>query len=274
VRAAHGEIIAFADDDVVVDRHWISALAHAFAGNPDVDCVTGLVIPTALDKPVQLWFEQFVGFNRGYDQRLFDLGEWRGDTLLYPYTAGGFGGLGNCAFRRSSLRQPDAFDVTLGPGTPAFGAEDQDAFVALLRAGRRLLYEPAALVRHRHREDYGDLRWQVFTYAAGQTAAFVHWALTDRAIAMELIRRIPDVLPLAFGAPRPRMSPVTLTDGCRRELKWLERMGYLYGPVAYARALRWRRRIGSGASAAPADDVDSPARLTSATRSSPEPCPE
>jgi GT2 family glycosyltransferase len=257
VREANGEIIAFADDDIVVDRHWVAALAHALITNPDVDCVTGLVIPAALDTPVHLWFEQFAGFNRGYDQRVFDLGDRRGDTLLYPYTAGGFGGLGNSAFRRSALRQPDAFDVTLGPGTPAYGAEDQDAFVALLRAGGRLLYEPAALVRHRHREEYGDLRWQVFTYAAGQTAAFVHWALNDRAIAMELIRRIPDVLPLAFGTPRPRVSPVALTDGCRQELKWLERMGYVYGPIAYARALRWRRRVGSDTSPTPADNIDS-----------------
>src|SRR5829696_2051925 len=209
VRSARGEVVAFTDDDVVVDRHWIAALTHALVANPDVDCVTGLVMPVALDTPVQLWFEQFGGFNRGHDQRVFDLGDRRGDTLLYPYTAGALGGLGNVAFRRSALRQPDAFDVTLGPGTPAFGAEDQDAFVALLRAGGRLLYEPAALVRHRHREGYADLRWQVFSYGAGQAAVLLHWALHDRSDARELLRRVPAVLPLAFclrpggGSPDP-----------------------------------------------------------------------
>ena len=105
-----------------------------------------------LGTEVQLRFEQYGGFNRGYRPRLFDLMGNRGDTRLYPYTAGAFGGLGNAAFRRSALRHPDAFDVTLGPGGPAFGAEDMDAFVALVRSGGRLLYEPAALVRHRHRE--------------------------------------------------------------------------------------------------------------------------
>jgi len=252
VRVARGEIVAFADDDVVVDRHWLAALTHALIAHPDVACVTGLVIPAALDTPVHLWFEQFGGFNRGYRQRVFDLGDRRGDTLLYPYTAGALGGLGNSAFRRSVLRQPDAFDVTLGPGTPAFGAEDQDAFVALLRAGGRVLYEPTALVRHRHRDDYADLRWQVFTYGAGQTAAFVHWALGDRAVAMDLLRRVPAVLPLAFGLRRTGASPETATEACRRELKWLERMGYLYGPVAYARAALRRRRMDSRAVPVPA----------------------
>jgi GT2 family glycosyltransferase len=255
VRSAHGEVIAFTDDDVVVDRHWIAALTHALVTNPDVDCVTGLVMPMALDTPVQLWFEQFGGFNRGYQQRLFDLGDRRGDTLLYPYTAGAFGGLGNAAFRRSALRQPDAFDVTLGPGTPAFGAEDQDAFVALVRAGGRLLYEPAALVRHRHREDYSELRWQVFTYGAGQAAALAHWALRDRSVALELLRRVPAVLPLAFGLPRRRESPGTAADICRQELRRLERLGYIYGPVAYGRARLSSRRMRSFAERAVAGDL-------------------
>jgi len=243
VHSACGEIVAFTDDDVVVDQHWLDALTGALAANPDVDCVTGLVMPIALDTPVQLWFEQFGGFNRGYEQRVFDLAGKRGDTLLYPYTAGALGGLGNAAFRRSALRQPDAFDVTLGPGTPAFSAEDQDAFVYLLRAGGRLLYEPAALVRHRHREDYSHLRWQVFTYGAGQTAALLHWALRDRSVALELLRRVPAVLPLAFGLRQQGISPGAAADACRQELRRLERLGYVYGPVAYGRALYWRRHI-------------------------------
>ena len=243
VRSARGEIVAFTDDDVVVDQHWLAALTHALVANPDVDCVTGLVMPAALDTPVQLWFEQFGGFNRGYERRVFDLAGRRGDTLLYPYTAGALGGLGNAAFRRSALRQPDAFDVTLGPGTPAFSAEDQDAFVYLLQAGGRLLYEPAALVRHRHREDYSHLRWQVFTYGAGQTAALLHWALRNRSVALELLRRVPSVLPLAFGLQRRGPSPGAAADACRQELRRLERLGYLYGPVAYGRALYHRRRI-------------------------------
>ena len=242
VRAARGDIIAFTDDDIVVDRHWLAALTHALATNPDVHCVTGLVIPAALDTPAQQWFERFGGFNRGYERRVFDIRQRRGDTLLYPYTAGGFGGLGNVAFRRAALRQPDAFDVTLGPGGPAFGAEDQDAFVALLRSGGRLLYEPAALVHHRHREEYSELRWQAFTYGAGQTAGFLHWALGDRAVAWDLLHRIPRILPLAFGLRGRDGRWRGAADECRPELRRLERLGYLYGPIAYGRAQLWRRR--------------------------------
>jgi glycosyltransferase involved in cell wall biosynthesis len=253
VRAARGEIVAFADDDVVVDRHWIAALSDALLTNPDVGCVTGLVLPAALDTAVQWRFEQYGGFNRGYDRRVFDLAGRRGDTLMYPYTAGALGALNNAAFRRSALRAPEAFDVTLGPGGPAFGAEDQDAFLTLLRGGSSLMYEPAALVRHRHREEYAELRWQVFTYGAGFTAALVHWAVGERSVALELLRRVPAVLPLAFGLRRSRgtaTATVTPPDTGLRELRRLERLGYLYGPIAYLRARRWNRHLGGAAVAA------------------------
>jgi glycosyltransferase involved in cell wall biosynthesis len=243
VRHAHGEVVAFADDDIVVDANWIAALVNALTEHRDVDCVTGLVLPQSLETPIQLWFEEFGGFNRGYAQREFDLSEHRGDTLLYPYTAGAMGGLGNVAFRRSALQQPDAFDVLLGPGTPAFGAEDQDAFVSLLRTGHRLLYEPAALVYHRHRDNYGDLRWQVFTYGAGLSAALVHWAVKERAVALELGRRVAAGLPLILRGGNREKALQSASSSCPPVLRTLERLGYLYGPIAYARALISYRRI-------------------------------
>ena len=184
VVAANGDLIAFVDDDIVVDRLWVDALVEGLLRHPTAGCVTGLVIPDRLESAIQLWFEQFGGFNRGYEHRSFDVAQNRGDTLLYPFTAGALGGLGNAAFRRSALDVPAAFEVTLGPGTPAYGAEDQDAFVSLLMAGGELLYEPSALVRHSHREEWGDLRWQMFTYGAGMVAGLVHWAWTDGAVAV------------------------------------------------------------------------------------------
>jgi GT2 family glycosyltransferase len=251
VRATRGEIVAFADDDVTVDRYWLAALVNALVEHPDVGCVTGLVIPETLGTPVQLWFEQFGGFNRGYTQRLFDLSHHRGDSLLYPYTAGGLGGLGNAAFRRDALSSLEAFDVTLGPGTPAFGAEDQDAFVRLLKSGHRVLYEPAALVHHKHRDSYGDLRWQIFTYGAGLSAALVHWAVQDRQVAVELCNRIGAALPEVWRGGHREESLPSASASCPPSLRALERLGHVYGPIAYARAVLQRRRI----------DTRSPQRL-------------
>jgi hypothetical protein len=239
-RAATGDLVAFLDDDVVVDPLWLSALVGALEERPDADCVTGLVLPLSLDTPVQWWFEAYGGFDRGYRRQEFDLRRNPGSTLLYPYTAGALGGLGNVAFRKSYLDQAP-FEVRLGPGTPAFGAEDQDALLQLLRGGGRLLYEPAAVVQHRHRDTYAELRWQVFTYGAGFVAALTHWALHDWRVALDLLRRVPPLLPLAFGWRRPGdTDPADLP-----QLRALERWGYVYGPFAYLRAVAAQRRLES-----------------------------
>ncbi len=239
-RAARGEVIAFTDDDVTVDPGWLGALAAPLWAEPELGCATGLVLPLHLDTMVHGWFEQYGGFNRGYRRRRYDLTEHRGDTLLYPWTAGALGALNNVAFRRDALDLPEPFDVRLGPGTPAFGAEDQDVMVRLLRSGRSICYEPAALVRHDHRNSYEDLRWQVFTYGAGQTAAFTHWATGDRAAAAELCRRVPFVLLTLLRTRLTKGPGVQVASGevdsCPPELRRLEWLGYLYGPVAYGRS--------------------------------------
>ena len=43
VQMASGELLAFTDDDVVVDRHWVTALAETFVVNDGVGAVTGLI---------------------------------------------------------------------------------------------------------------------------------------------------------------------------------------------------------------------------------------
>src|SRR5690606_11176375 len=50
----------------------------------------------------------------------------------------------------------------LDVGGPAGGGGDVEMFHRLVAAGHSLFYEPAALVWHRHRRDWGGLRRQLF----------------------------------------------------------------------------------------------------------------
>src|SRR5262249_22819701 len=61
VAVAHGEFVAFTDDDTEVDRRWLRALMSRLVLDPAVDCVTGLVLPKELETPAQLWYEQYDG---------------------------------------------------------------------------------------------------------------------------------------------------------------------------------------------------------------------
>ena len=51
---ATGSILAFTDDDVVVDPAWALALTTAFAADPEAMVVTGLVVPYELETDAQL----------------------------------------------------------------------------------------------------------------------------------------------------------------------------------------------------------------------------
>lgn len=44
VAKARGEILAFIDDDVVVDLYWLRGLTEAWNENPDAAAFTGLVL--------------------------------------------------------------------------------------------------------------------------------------------------------------------------------------------------------------------------------------
>ena len=234
-RLGRGEIVAFTDDDAVVDGLWPAALVAGLYGDRRVACVTGLTMPTTLETPAQQAFEAYGGMGLGFRERVYDLHEHRGDTRLYPFTAGVFGAANNVAFRRDQFLERGGFDEALGPATPAFGAEDLDVFLSLILDGHRIAYQPTAIVRHEHRRDFHDLYWQVFTYSAGFTALLTKWVLQDRAVALELAARVPRLLPAAL--LRARRGDVGEGAGdYPPQLRWLERAGYLYGPAAYARS--------------------------------------
>jgi len=54
---SRGEIIAYTDDDVIVDPHWVSALVRVFEADETVAAVTGLVVPYELETAAQQLFE-------------------------------------------------------------------------------------------------------------------------------------------------------------------------------------------------------------------------
>lgn len=191
LQLATGEIVAFTDDDVVPDPNWLYALAHEFRRNPDVDCVTGLVLPASLDHQPQQWFEEYGGFNKGYQSKVFTRRRRPGYTVLYPYSAGTFGSGNNCAFRKNTLVELRGFDGDLGPGTITRAGEDLDAFLAVIMNKGKIAYQPAAIIYHYHRDSYLALRKQLFNYGIGLSAIFVKWAMVSPRNALDILVRIP-----------------------------------------------------------------------------------
>ncbi len=93
------------------------------------------------------------------------------------------------AFRRSALESIGGFDEALDTGPPLPGGGDLDAFFRVVRAGFPLVFEPRAIVRHKHRTSHAELRRQYYTWGTGFLAFLAKcWSRTEdrRAIVRML----------------------------------------------------------------------------------------
>lgn len=232
-------IVAFTDDDVEVDRLWLTQLVRGFNAAGNAGCVTGMILPAELQTPTQLFIERHTNFNKGFKQRIFDTKDNRPDDPLFPYTAGTFGSGANMAFKTSVLRDMGGFDPALGAGSDGFGGDDLAAFYDVIIRGHALVYEPSAMIWHRHHREYRALRKLKYDYGVG-LAAYLTKTVMDRP---------GSVLNLAVKVPRGLWHALNLgKQGDRgnstdypKELSGIERRGMLYGPFAYLRG-RWRHR--------------------------------
>jgi GT2 family glycosyltransferase len=199
VAESNGELIAFTDDDIVVDSGWLSALAAAATAQTGVGCVTGLVPTAELETPAQAKFESSVQWSRSFKPRTYDMNGHSGDHPLYPFKAGVFGTGANFAITRTAYEKVGAFDEALGAGTPAGGGEDLDYFLRVVLNGFGIAYEPAAITWHFHRADKSTLESQMWTYGSGLSAyAFKHattpsnWPLIVKTLAHLARSQAPD----------------------------------------------------------------------------------
>lgn len=237
---ALGDIVAFTDDDVIVDPNWAATIASEFAYSPNTGCVTGMILPAELETRAQYWTERHGGFSKGIVRRVFDLEGNRPQDPLYPYAAGTFGSGANMAFRREALLEVGAFDAALGAGTPACGGDDLASFVAVLEAGHQLVYAPSAIVWHFHRRAEAGMRRQAYGYGVGLGAYLTQQVLSNPRKLLQFSQKLPSAFVHLFSDSSDKMQ--RLPDDYPRHLVWRERFGILMGLPGYLKSrLRTRR---------------------------------
>jgi GT2 family glycosyltransferase len=118
-RAATGDVIAFTDDDVLVDRSWLTAIREEFAAAPDLSAVEGRTV----SRPFDYLYEYSVYSN----------------AALNGLTC-------NVAYRRAALEQISGFDE----GFRFAHCEDVDLFMRARGVGR-VKFAEQMLVEHEPR---------------------------------------------------------------------------------------------------------------------------
>jgi GT2 family glycosyltransferase len=236
VAASRGAVIAFTDDDVEVHSGWAAELARVFRAQPDIDAVTGLVLPSSLATPAQRFFQfDMGGFGSSFLPLRFDA-SFIDEQLTHGPQVWRIGAGANMAFRRSVFDRVGLFDERLGAGASGC-SEDSELWYRLLANGGCCLYEPRAAVFHHHRASWDDLLRQTRAYMKGHVSALV--VQSDRHGHRSNVRRIVVELPLYF----LRVMIAVLRRGSKERASVLARemTGWAAG-LQYLVRPGWRRR--------------------------------
>ena len=138
IHAAKGRILAFTDDDVTVDKHWLFQIDEAFQGS-SVDAVGGRVVPLLpFEKP--RWFhDKFMAVIGGCD---------RGDKPHLLQAPRGLLHGANFSIRAGIVHKLGGFRTDLGSAR-LLRSEDTEMCLRLLQHGYSVLYHPDVVVFHR-----------------------------------------------------------------------------------------------------------------------------
>lgn len=140
IRESRGEILAFTDDDVIVDNKWIFYIDESFKKS-SIDAMGGRVLPV-YPQGAPAWVKDNGDLLQGPIVR-YDYGE---DMKYYDESMAPFVGA-NMALKRKLCAGKNLFEDDLGVGTGRLG-EDTELFERLRLANKKILYCGKALVWH------------------------------------------------------------------------------------------------------------------------------
>lgn len=133
IEEATGDMIAFLDDDVIVDKDWLSSMTKCMADR-NADCVGGRTLIKWEGRPDPV-LSRYV-----HDPGTEDF------EFLGPVLPSGV----NCIFKRDLFDEGLRFYARLGRvGQNLISGEDTEAFRRMLRNGKRIWYCATAVVHHR-----------------------------------------------------------------------------------------------------------------------------
>jgi glycosyltransferase involved in cell wall biosynthesis len=163
IQEAKGEILAFTDDDVTVDPHWLHRIHLAYE---QFDCIGlgGRIVPVwPCDRPA--WLADSGPYQLMKAIVSFDLGDRPRVLRTPPFGA-------NMSFKKVAFERYGLFRTDLGrKGRDLTGGEDTEFGRRLLRNSEVLIYDPTVLIYHPVEEErLTRAYWQRWYFAYGRTS--------------------------------------------------------------------------------------------------------
>jgi glycosyltransferase involved in cell wall biosynthesis len=167
IQHARGEIVAFTDDDCVVDPSWLRTVVREFEADPSLGGLGGRVeLYDSADHIIGTRTQQHRQLYRPLERL----------ALIFGC---------NMALSRQALRDTGEFDPWLGPGSRCRSGEDVDLLFRAHKMGVKIVYAPDLVVYHNHgRRTYRDVRASGRAYGVATGALYCkHIVRGDRDIA-------------------------------------------------------------------------------------------
>ena len=176
IKEARGAVIAFLDDDVLVDGRWLQSLRQCYRDTSAAVVGGKAVLLLEADQPP--WFGPF--FRELLSE--VDLGTARCEV---PDGLGLYGV--NLSFDAAALKAAGGFNTHLGRrGAQLMGGEETTLVARLAAESARIIYEPGAAVKHIVGEE--RLTWDYFVSLARGYASSKQAREPDRGLLWQILR--------------------------------------------------------------------------------------
>lgn len=242
IRASRGEYVALLNNDTVVHPEWLAALVGALAARPDYDFAASLMVfydePGRVNAAGDTYnVARFLGVSRGLGE---SVARYRRPCRVLGACAGA------ALYRRALFDQVGLFDEDF-----FLISEDTDFNLRCLIAGKKCLYVPGALVRHKCRASIAQVpAWQTTRLAARNEALVAAKDLPAAVLALSpvlwpwrMLRQTLLVRPATWPLVPAllRQAPARLAAECEGvRLGWAKRPAVWRGQdIGPLEILRW-----------------------------------
>lgn len=188
IEKSRGDIVAFTDDDCLVDIDWLKNILSNFQENKHFLVVFGKVLPHKPEEHVGLISPGVSKHHRNTREIL--------SSISYDLFDFGIGN--NMAFKRSVFEKIGEFKEWLGVGSLGCAGEEGEIIYRLLKekiGKNKILFNPDVIVYHNRWISKNEYVKQRFAYNYGTAMVLLYYYfLGDRANKKYLIRIFKDKL--------------------------------------------------------------------------------
>jgi len=178
IKKAKGSLLAFTDDDCLVDKKWLENIQNTFKKNQDISLCFGKTLP---HQPKKHKYEFCpCTFKKNPDK--FSITS----EPCKHWERVGFGN--NMVIKKKVFKKVGLFKKWLGPGSVGSNAEDAELINRSLINKFRIGYEPSVVIFHNKWLNEHQLRKQEWSYVCGEIACYGWFAFSGFKFAQKIVK--------------------------------------------------------------------------------------